>query len=135
MEPRSGTFNRAAWDLLVLAGALLVGIASGFWFSEQRNADLYRAAERELAKIEREVEADTSREYFDQMGSLLIEEGLLDSVEDSEVQNLARARTLAAVANSGAEDNRRMTRFLTNMDLVTTSDPVRILKASHLPGA
>lgn len=124
-----------AREVLALAGVLLIGAAAGFWLSEQRSAALYRAAEAELAELNREVEADASREYFEQMGRLLVEEGLLESEEDSEVQRLARARTLAAVSTSGAEDNRRMTRFLTDMDLATTSDPVKILRASYLPNA
>jgi uncharacterized protein YjbI with pentapeptide repeats len=54
---------------------------------------------------------------------------------DSEVQSLARARTLAIVANSDAEGNRGVTRFLTELDLVKTSDPVRLLGQSYLPNA
>jgi hypothetical protein len=62
--------------------------------------------------------------YFEQMRQLLLERDLRASETDSEVQRLARARTLATVANSDAEDNRNVTRFLTDMDLVKESSVV-----------
>lgn len=135
MEERGGTGNKVVWDLLVVVGVLLVGAAVGFWFSEQRNAARYQEVEDELARLAREEEGAASREYFDQMAQLLLEEDLLGSEDDGEVQGLARARTLTAIANSDAEENRNVTRFLAEMDLVTDSDPVRLLKGSYLPDA
>lgn len=135
MERRGGTGGKAAWDVLVIVGALLVGAAVGFWFSEQRNAARYQQVEDELAKIEREEDGAASREYFDQMARLLLEEDLLASEDDGGVQKLARARSLTAIANSDAEDNRSLTRFLAEMDLITGTDPVQLLKGSYLPGA
>ena len=52
MDRRGGGGNKAAWEALVVVGALLVGAAAGFWFSEQRNAARYQAVEDELAKLE-----------------------------------------------------------------------------------
>ena len=138
--PRSS--NRTLWDLLVILGVLLVGAAAGFWLSEQRNVARYQEVQNTLVKLEREQQrkphsqnAAALQAYFEQMTYLLLERDLRASEADSEVHRLARARTLAIVANSDAEDNRSVTRFLTDLDLVKGSDPVRLLSQSHLPDA
>jgi len=135
LERRVGVGNGKVWDAVVVAGAVLVGLAIGFWYSEQRNAARYQEVESELARIEREGEAVAAREYFDQMSQLVLEKDLLGSGEEDDVQRLARARTITALANSDAEDNRSVTRFLAGLDLVTGSDPVRLLRNSYLPNA
>jgi hypothetical protein len=93
VDRRGGGGNKAAWEALVVVGALLVGAAAGFWFSEQRNAARYQAVEDELAKLEREDDGVALRTYFDQMAQLLLDRNLLGSEDDGEVQQLARART------------------------------------------
>ena len=133
MERRSGRVNKASWEALVIVGALLVGAAAGFWFSEQRNAARYQAVEDQLAKLEREDDGVALRTYLDQMAQLLLEEDLLGSEDDGEVRKLARARTLTAIADSDADDNRSLTRFLSDQDLVTGTDPVSILRGAYLP--
>ncbi len=150
MERRAGGGNRVVWDALVIVGALLVGAAAGFWFSEQRSAARYEEVEDELAKLAREDDGAALRTYFDQMAHLLLDRNLsgrdlldrdlLDRVplgpeEDGEVQKLARARTLTAIAASDAEDNRSLTRFLSDADLVTGTDPVSLLRGAYLPNA
>jgi uncharacterized protein YjbI with pentapeptide repeats len=141
-QRRLGTTNRTVWDLLVVVGVLLVGAAAGFWFSEQRNAARYQEVENELVKLEQELQGEQRSQnaaalqaYFEEMTDLLLERDLRASERDSEVQRLARARTLAIVANSDAEGNRSITRFLTDLDLVKGTDPVRLLSQSHLPEA
>jgi hypothetical protein len=130
-----GELNKAGWDWLVVLGVLLVGAAAGFWFSEQRNAARYQEVENELAKLQREDDGVALRTYFDQMTQLLLNRNLLASEDDGEVQRLARARTLTAIADSDAEDNRSLTRFLADMGLVTGTDSVRLLRGSYLPDA
>lgn len=135
MEQGAKGVNRSVKDALVVSGILLVGFAIGFWYSEQRNAARYQEVEAQLARLGREEAGAASREYLDQISWLVLEEGLLDSREDGAVQRLARARTITAIANSDAESNRSVTRFLAGMDLVTGSDPVRLLRNSYLPNA
>jgi uncharacterized protein YjbI with pentapeptide repeats len=142
VEQRTSSSNKSVWNVLVVFGALMVGAAAGFWFSEQRNAARYQEVENELAKLEQALEGErrsqkgaTLQAYFEQMTPLLLERDLRTSEEDSEVQRLARARTLATVANLDAEGNKNVTRFLTELDLVTGTDPVRLLSGSYLPGA
>ena len=152
MDQQLRSNNWTVWHLLVTLGVLLVGAAAGFWLSEQRNAARYQEVEKELAKVEQELQGEQRSQdaaelqaYFEQMTHLLLERdlrasgaaskvrGLLGaSGAESEVQRLARARTLAIVANSDAEANRSITRFLTDLDVVKGSDPVRLLSQSHL---
>ncbi len=133
MERRGGGGSKAAWEALVVVGVLLVGAAAGFWFSEQRNVARYQAVEDQLAKLEREDDGAALRTYFEQMAQLLLDRNLLGSEDDGEVQKLARARTLTAIAASDAEDNRSLTRFLSDTDLVTGTDPVSLLEGAYLP--
>ena len=142
VEQRRRSSDGTIRDLLVVLGALLVGAAAGFWFSEQRNAARYEEVKNELVKLEQELQGERRsrnaaelQTYFEQMTHLLLERDLRASGADSEVQRLARARTLAIVANSDAEGNRGVTRFLTELDLVKASDPVRLLGQSYLPNA
>ncbi|CAA9477658.1 MAG: Phage pentapeptide repeat family protein (ACLAME 560) [uncultured Rubrobacteraceae bacterium] len=151
MERRGGGGNKTVWDALVIVGVLLVGAAAGFWFSEQRNASRYQEVEKQLTRLQREDESVALHAYFEEMSQLLLEKNLLDSANDSAMQNLkegllgseeesevhqlARARTLTAIADSDAEDNRSLTRFLANTGLVTTSDSVRLLSGAYLPHA
>jgi acyl-homoserine lactone acylase PvdQ len=135
-QPRPHSWT--LWHWLVMLGVLLVGAAAGFWLSEQRNAARYQEVEDELAKLERELQGQQRSQdaaelqaYFEQITHLLLErdlrpsgvaskvQGLLGtSGAESEVQRLARARTLAIVANSDAQANRNVTRFLTELDVV-----------------
>jgi hypothetical protein len=141
-QRRLKSTNRTLWDLLVVLGVLIVGAGVGYWLSEQRNAARYQEVENELAKLEQELAGEKRSQnaaalqaYFEQMTHLLLQRDLRASAKDSEVQRLARARTLAIVANSDAQGNRSVTRFLTDLDLVKGSDPVRLLSQSHLPEA
>jgi uncharacterized protein YjbI with pentapeptide repeats len=91
--------------------------------------------EQELQGEQRSQNAAELQDYFEQMTHLVLERDLRTPEADSEVQSLARVRTLAIVANSDAEGNRGVTRFLTELDLVKASDPVRLLGQSYLPNA
>jgi uncharacterized membrane-anchored protein YhcB (DUF1043 family) len=58
VEQRPGSTNRTIWELLVVLGALIVGAAAGFWFSEQRNAARYQEVQNELVKLEQELQGE-----------------------------------------------------------------------------
>ena len=142
VEQRRRSSDRTVWDLLVVLGALLVGLAAGFWFSEQRNAARYEEVQKELVKLKQELQGERRsrnaaalQTYFEQMTHFLLERDLRASEADNEVRRLAKARTLAIVANSDAEGNRSVTRFLTDLDLVKWTDSVRLLSQSYLPNA
>lgn len=139
MEERPSSTNKRVWDLLVVLGVLLVGAAAGYWFSAHQQYALQQEIDHELAKLDQEgqppQDAVTLQAYLDQMSQLLLDKDLHTSDADSEVQQLARARTLAMVSNRNAESNRSITRFLTDMDLVKGSDSVRLLSQAYLADA
>ena len=93
------------WDwmeLLIIPAALGVG---AWWFNRAE-----RKADREIA-IDRQRETTLST-YFDRMSELLLKEGLRESEEDSEVRNVARARTVSAFASLDGERIAQVIRFL-----------------------
>jgi uncharacterized protein YjbI with pentapeptide repeats len=142
VQERPGSRTITIPDLLLVLGALILGAAGGFLLSEQRNAARYQEVQSELVNLEQGLQSEERsrnaaalQTYFEQMTQLVLERGLASSDADSEVQRLARSRTLAIVANSDAEGNRSVTRFLTELDLVKATDPVRLLSQSHLEGA
>jgi len=61
------------------------------------------------------------------MNRRLLEKDLHYSDADSEVQRLARARTLAMVSNIDTKASRSITRFVADIDLLKGSDSARLL--------
>jgi uncharacterized protein YjbI with pentapeptide repeats len=118
---------------------LLVDANIGYGFSTYQQQALQRGIQEELGKIDRAGrpphDATELQAYLDQVSRLLLEDGLRDSDVDSGVQQLARARTLATLSDLNAEDNRSVTRFLTDMDLAKDSDSVKLLRQADLSGA
>jgi uncharacterized protein YjbI with pentapeptide repeats len=139
VEERPNSTNKRLWDLLVVIGVLLVGAAIGYWFSAHQQYALQKKIDNRLANLNQgersPKDAVALQAYLDHMSQLLLAEDLLDSDADSEVQQVARARTLAIVSNLDARANRSITRFLTDTDLVKGSDSVRLLAQAHLPDA
>jgi hypothetical protein len=105
------------WLALLIVPLVLVGIGLVFDLRQQGLED--QRAERAQELEEQRAEEAALQAYFDQMSTLLLEEDLRDSDEDSEVRTLARARTLTVL--EGLDDPSRKTRvmqFLIEADLV-----------------
>ena len=72
------------------------------------------------------------------MGTLLIDEGLLDSEENDEARYLARARTLAVLRRADDSQKRSVVEFLAESGLAdgrSGADPVVSLANANLAGA
>ena len=75
------------------------------------------------------------------MGTLLIDEGLLDSEEDDEARYLARARTLAVLRRADDSQKRSVVEFLAESGLAgigpprNGDEPVVSLADANLAGA
>jgi len=121
--------------LLVVPLALAV---IGFWFTqqqEQRQQDLeaQRAkAEQQLenqrAEADREIEDQRAQQavlqaYLDQMGTLLLDRNLRAADENSNVRNVARARTLTTLAALDPYRKQKVLRFLNETKLIQASAP------------
>jgi uncharacterized protein YjbI with pentapeptide repeats len=148
--------GQTLWDWLHLLSALAIPVvlaAAGLWFTAQQDQrqreiedqrvkqaqkiETDRAeAERELA--EQRAQDEALQAYLSQMSSLLLEKDLRDSKEDSEVRNLARARTLTVLGRLDSSRKADVMQFLVEADLVQRvdgKDPIIGLSGADLSGA
>src|SRR5215218_6745595 len=77
-------------------------------------------AERELA--EQRAQDEALQAYLDQMGNLLLEQGLRDSGNGNEVRTLARARTLTVLSRLDSSRKGQVMDFLAEADLLQSLD-------------
>jgi len=70
------------------------------------------------------AQAAAFQAYLDQMGSLLLKNGLRESEEGSEERTLARARTLTALDGLDPDRKGRLLQFLNEANLINPKDPV-----------
>jgi hypothetical protein len=138
----TGFGAKTAWDWMELFIVPLVLAAGAFWFNSEQTA---RQQEQEENRAAAQVAADELRAqeerlqaYLEQMGNLLIDEGLLDSQEDDETRYLARARTLAVLREADEDQKRIVVSFLAESGLAGSrggADPVVSLANANLAGA
>ncbi len=135
----SGFADKTLWDLLELAIIPVVLAIGGYLFSRTQ-----RKVEREIAdqrdKTEREIAADRSQEdllqtYLDRMTELLLEKGLRESKDESEVRAVARARTLTVLRGLDKTRKGLLLEFLYESKLINTDKPVINLRDANLSGA
>jgi len=127
------------WDWMELLLIPLVITGVGLWISSnQKNRELEiahdeRELDREIAKDERRLEQrlaqDRIREerlqgYLDRMSELLLEKGLRTSEPDSEVREVARARTLSVVRTLDGKRKASVLQFLKEANLVKKDQPI-----------
>jgi hypothetical protein len=126
----TGFRGKTLWDVLQLLIVPFALAVIGILFTIQQNAR-QEQIENQRAKVDREIE-DTRAEqallqsYLDQMGALLLDRNLRAADEDSNVHNVARARTLTTLA--ALNDPRRKQKALRffkvlGRDAVNTGQP------------
>jgi hypothetical protein len=126
----TGFRGKTLWDVLQLLIVPFALAVIGILFTIQQNAR-QEQIENQRAKVDREIE-DTRAEqallqsYLDQMGALLLDRNLRAADEDSNVRNVARARTLTTLA--ALNDPRRKQKALRffkvlGRDAVNTGQP------------
>ena len=138
----TGFGGKTGWDWMELLIVPLVLAAGAFWFNSEQSArqqetEEYRA-ERQVAADELRAQEERLQAYLEQMGNLLIDEGLLDSQEDDETRYLARARTLAVLREADDSQKRIVVSFLAESGLAGSrngADPVVSLANANLTGA
>jgi hypothetical protein len=150
---RTGFGDKTLWDLLQLFIVPLVLVGIGFWFTAQQDARQQRIedrraqqaqeienqraeAERELA--EQRAQDEALQAYLDQMSSLLLDKGLRESEEASEVRTLARARTLTVLRRLDPSRKTAVIQFLAEAELVQRvkgSGPIISLADANLRDA
>jgi uncharacterized protein YjbI with pentapeptide repeats len=100
---------------------------------EQQRALEAKRAEAEQDLAEQRAQDESLQAYLDQMSSLLLENDLRASDEDSEVRTLARARTLTVLARLDPSRQGRVMQFLGEADLLR--QPIISLNKADLSGA
>jgi uncharacterized protein YjbI with pentapeptide repeats len=134
----TGFRGKTVWDLLQLLIVPLALAVIGLWFAAQQE-EHQRRVEAKRAKAEQQLEnqrADADRDiedqraqditlrtYLDQMQTLLLDRNLRDADRDSNVRNVARARTLTTLAALDAYHKQKVLRFLNETKLIQRSSP------------
>jgi uncharacterized protein YjbI with pentapeptide repeats len=100
----------------------------------QEIEDRRAQAERDLQ--EQRAQQATLQAYLDQMGTLLLDRGLRNASEDSDVRRLARARTLVVLDALASDRQDRVFRFLEETELIQAGPegrpPIVSLKYANL---
>ena len=125
----TGFRGKTVWDLLQLLIVPIALAGIGLWFAAQQQENQQRA-EAKRADIDREIEDQraqdiTLRTYLDQMGTLLLDRNLRAADQDSNVRNVARARTLTTLAALDPYHKQKVLRFLNETKLIQRRSPDR----------
>jgi len=132
---RTGFGDKTLWDLLQLLIVPLVLVGIGLLF-EMQQAERQRALEEQQQALEEQrAQSEALLAYLDTMDSLLREASRSGNPADISInRELVRARTTATIALLNAENNRVLTRFLTDWNF-TTQRGVGILHGADLRDA
>jgi hypothetical protein len=118
---------KTLWDWLDLLIVPAV-IATGAWWLQKSE----RASERETARERRRQY--TLESYLDFVGTLLVEEGLLEGEDDLELDSLLvkvlGTRTLAALRSLDATGKRQVLEFLHDSALINAPDQLSVYQYS-----
>jgi uncharacterized protein YjbI with pentapeptide repeats len=118
--------GKTYWDWLHLLSALAIPVLLaifGFWFTAAQDAR-QQAIDTQQQSIENQrAQLDALQAYLNQIGTLLLDEGLRTSEVDDEVRDLARARTLTMLDMLSPERKPRVLEYLFEMELIQTTPP------------
>lgn len=104
--------RKSFWDLLQLLIVPLVLAGVGIWFSRRE-----RTTERTIA--DDQLQEAALQGYLDRLSDLLLDKDLRASEVDSEVQTLARARTLTLLRGLDGDRKGFVMQFLYDAELIS----------------
>jgi len=145
----TGFRGKTLWDVLQLLIVPLVLVGIGLLFEmqqadrQQEMAKQQQALEDRRAKAEQKIQEEradhaTLEAYLEQMGTLLLDRNLRTADEDTDVRNVARARTLTALAALDPFRKQKLLRFLDETGLMQPrspgEDPIISLRYAELEG-
>ncbi len=125
---RTGPGDKTLWDFLQLLIVPLMLAGIGLWFSAQQDI-----RQRELE--DQRAQDAALQAYLDQMSTLLLEENLRGSEQDSEARTLARARTSTILEGLDAQHKRKVFAFLNQAESINKGTLVVSLGGVNLSEA
>lgn len=132
----TGFLGKTPWDwldLLIVPAIITVGAYLLDQRQRQRELEIQNRIREQEQESENQREQDRSlQNYLYEVGQLLLDRGLRESENDSEIRTLARAYTLATLAELGPEGKRSVLRFLRDARLITKERPVVSLDGADL---
>jgi uncharacterized protein YjbI with pentapeptide repeats len=129
-ESRWGFRDKTVWNWLELLVVPLALAGIGILFTWQQDVRQQQIEDQRAQDVALQA-------YLDQMSTLLLEKGLRNSEQDSEVRTLARARTLTVLGRLDPIRKAEVMSFLVEADLVQEvdgKDPVIDLSRADLSG-
>ena len=112
---------RTLWDwmqLLIVPTALAVG---GFFLNRSQSNQEYQIADNNLQET-------TLQTYLDQISELLLDKGLRNSKQESEIRDIARVRTLIALRRLEGMRMGVLVKFLWEANLIGIGEEKNIIK-------
>ena len=122
----SGLSGKTAWEWLELL-IVPLGLAVGAFYLENRVENRQERIATERYEQERSIADERAKQdvldsYLERMQELLLDRGLRESSEDSEVRSVARAITTTAFKELGWERNALLVDFLQESNLISSND-------------
>jgi uncharacterized protein YjbI with pentapeptide repeats len=135
----TGFGERKLWDWLQLLIVPLVLSLITLAFAWQQNVRQNQIEDRR-AQAERILEEQRAQDtalqaYLDQMSQLILEKGLRNSEQDSNVRTLARARTTTVLGRLDPNRKRSVVEFLYESSLIQKDHPIVSLRDANLKNA
>ncbi|MEL7071697.1 MAG: pentapeptide repeat-containing protein [Cyanobacteria bacterium J06581_3] len=122
----SGLSGKSAWEWLELL-IVPLGLAIGAFYLEDRVENRQERIATERYEQERSIADERAKQgvldsYLDKMQGLLLDRGLRESAEGSEVRSVARAITTTAMKELGSERNALLINFLQESNLIAEDE-------------
>lgn len=125
-EQQEIRLKKTLWDWLQLLSTLAIPIllaAAGFWFSTQQDQRQQSTEDQRQAIEDQRAQLAALQAYLDQIGTLMLDRHLRTSEVDSDVRQLARARTLTVLDTLSPSRKPRALEFLSEMQLIQAASP------------
>jgi uncharacterized protein YjbI with pentapeptide repeats len=118
IQPRKTLWD---WMQLLFVPVMLAILAGGLtWW--QTSSERARLVEEAAHQEELRAQNTAVQDYLDQMTTLMLEDHLRNSVVNSEVRNIAQARTSAVLRAVEPENQRTLLQFLSDARLIQRVD-------------
>jgi len=128
IQPRKTLWD---WMQLLFVPVMLAILAGGLtWW--QTSSERARLVEEAARQEELRAQNTAVQDYLDQMTTLMLEDDLRNSGVNSEVRNIAQARTSAVLRAVEPENQRTLLQFLSDARLIQRVDNLPIISLDRV---